>query len=1103
MKITTLLWCVAVVSACANVPTPNAAEAARLAEARRLLATAPLQSLDVAESLLADNPRLREARLLAAEGSLAVARAPGEQRAHLHLQDASRNFELALEGVDDNDYPSALKSWAECEYELGEFADASTTAQRAANALAAPGTEFARRDGAAALLLAGRADLQQFVLLRQRELDRGEKDSRGIVAPSRKASELAMTAGAHFVAARPYFPGESTTNVALIHRWLDQPGEATIELERGLRESPTESAIHDAYIAWMCENSQFDAMVGAYSRFVRENPATPILRWHQGRALYARADKLRQDGSFKAAAAMFGKADAAFGEYLAMVPAHAAATNQWRALCNLQHAQVAVDMGDLITAQDQLLRAGETSPAVTAHVDGDPLLFSRTAFAIHRALADGGDDALSRTLAWNEQLLQRFPDRFGFVYNNAALAARDLGVQKANAGDTTAAQALWQRSYSHYEKAVQLSPTDARIINDCGLMLLYHLDRDLGHARELFDRTITTGTAQLAALPANTARDERERIEEAVGDAYQNLAVLLRDKQQQPTATWRPFCEQAVQYFPHQRREAAAMLRELDAKAAAPQGGGAEALAKQADAIKAKVAASDFDGALTLLDTIAQDCKAHAPYYLLRGDITLQLAEQAKQQGRKGIDFFYQDAVAAFTRAVELDAEPAAPRQKLAQAQFGAGDLAGCVKTLSSLLLHLQSQGGGKPDDLLAAHGLRADAAARSYAQQKQADANADDKDLLAAARTSFRLLEEKGQLTTERRTLWSVTEQWAGAGAEAVQVYVRALAKTPDDLALLEALLNTAAATQQIPLAVEALGKRTDATGLWYLGKARYWLADVERQANKTADAQRTLDAARGAFGDSMQKNAAYRDSCEQWSAMVLGKKGNIAFWTDDLANAEKWLLEAARTRPDQVATDLGLAETTKLGLMRLADKFFKQNDLAKTEAIYRAASDAANSDLDLLNNSGLFARDHGNELERAGKDKEAMAMYEQSYKAYRRALLLDAGNVRLRNDCALIAIHHLDRDWDECKKWLDGAIADGEKTLRDNPPEDPNDKQQLDEAVGDCYENLALWHLKHSKDAAAAKAAAQQSTKHHPGERRPGARRHLQAAERLLQGK
>ena len=125
-----------------------------------------------------------------------------------------------------------------------------------------------------------------------------------------------------------------------------------------------------------------------------------------------------------------------------------------------------------------------------------------------------------------------------------------------------------------------------------------------------------------------------------------------------------------------------------------------------------------------------------------------------------------------------------------------------------------------------------------------------------------------------------------------------------------------------------------------------------------------------------------------------------------------------------------------------------------------------------------------------------DAMEMFEQSYKAYHRAQQLDPTSVRLRNDCALIAIYHLERDWDEMKKLLEAAATDGQKILDSNPPEDPDERQNLDEAVGDCYENLALWHIKHSKDGAAAKAAALKSKEYYPGEERPGARRHLEAA-------
>jgi len=1121
MKPTTLLWCATVVAACANLSAPTPDQEARLAQGRALLAEDPLRALDVADELLTGNPDLRAARLLLAEGSLALARS-GRGQANLYLVDAATNFEKATTGLPDEQAPAALHALAECRYELAEFGAGSDAAQRAARGYLAGDTPGERLDAANALLLAGKCDLQLLVASRQAELAAGTPDRRGKVEFGRESLALAQRAAGHFTGARRELPGPATLQLVLLQQWLEQPAEVVREYERGLREAPAETALHDGYIQWMRDSGQGEALLGAYARIVREQPSTPILRWHHGRVVFLHADQLRRDGNFQGALAAYGKSDGIFGEYLAMVPGHADAANQWRALCHLSMSRCAVESGDLTTAERHLFAAGATSPAATAYENGTPQLvdsfgnhFHGALFAIHRALTETGDDALARTLAFNERVLAQYPGRWGFLHNNAALAARDLGVQKAQAFDDRAAMELWERSYRHYEQAVALSPDDARIVNDCGLMLIYHLGRDLDRARSLFERAIALGTAQLAAMPSDTPVRDRENLEEAVGDAWQNLAVLSRQHEQKPFAEYRRFCEEAVKFFPYQRREAARLLRtegaddlpstaraDASAGGATPaQGGAAEAMAKRADAVKAKVAAEDYDAALALLDEIAKECKDHAPFHVLRGELTMKLAAQARDAGRRGVDLLFQDAVAAWQRAVELDAEPNLPRQMLAQAQYEAGQVAEAAQTLDRLLLHMQAGGGGKPEELSALHTLRANAAARAYAQKK--NAGADDKELLTAARASFRFTEEKQQLDLPLLQLWSATEQWAGTGAEAVNVFARALQRTPDDGRLFDPLIDTAAVTRQMQLAVDALRSRTDATGQWYLGKARFLLAHAERTAGKPDQAQQTLDAARADFAASMQQNPAFRDSSEQWIAMCFGKKGTIALGADDATNAEKWLLESARMRPDRLVDDLGDGETTKRSILFLVDKFLKRNDLAKVESIARAAAEAATGDVDLQNNSGLFARDHGNELERAGKVKEAQAMYEQSYKAYRRAHGLDPGNVRLRNDCALIAIWHLERDWELSKQLLDGAIADGEKTLRESPPADRDQKEQLDEAVGDCWENLALWQLKHGKDPAAAKAAALKSQQYHPGQRRGNARRHLQAAERLLQGK
>lgn len=1138
MKISTLLWCATVVAACANVAPPNPAEAERLSTARTLLAQDPHAACRIADELLADNDALREARLLRADGSIRIAASDPRNRGSL-LLDAVSDLQKAVQGMADDAAAPALRQLAECQYELGEFEAGSDAGTRAAAAYAALETPSARRDAAAAMLVAARCDLRLFTAARQAEIDGGTKDALGRVPIGSDTARLATNAAARFAGARSTFPGESVVSTALLHRWLGQTSEVGAEYERGLRDFPEEVAIHDAYIQWMLDSGQQRALLGSYSLLVRANPGVTALRWHQGRALYRCADLAREQGDFAAAKNGYAKSDAVFAEYGAMAPQNRDGANQWRALCDLASAKVSLTMGDPVSAGTELLRAADRSAATTTYQNGAPVLhdsfgehFTGVLFAIHRTLNETADDALAATLAWNERVLQRFPDRFGFVYNNAALAARDLGTRKANDGDVAAAKQLWERSFAHYEKALALSPNDPRIVNDCGLMLLYHLERDYDRARNLFDRAIELGEKQLRALAADAPRAEREHVEEAIGDAYQNIAVLMRTRLGQPFASYAPFCEQSVRYYPYERREAAALLRSQGrddvastarAGGAAPtpasQGGAAEALEKQRARIEQKVADENLDGALVVLDELSKECREHAPYHALRGDLTLRLARQAAAEQRKGTELLFQEAVAALVRAVELDPEPVAPRLLLAQAQFESNKAEDAIASATRLLLHMQSQGGGKPEDLLALHTLRARAAGAVYAQKK--GAGTEDKELLDAARASYRYLDDKGALDAAQRTAWSTTEEWAGAGAEATNVFLRGIQKKPDDQALLEAVITVGYRTQQLPAVVAALAKGDDAVTLWYLGKARFWLADQEGAAKKLAEAQATLDQAKAAFVASMQRNPGFRNSSEQWIAMVTGKKGYLAFLAKDHTNAEKWLLEAAKARPDQIGAEIGshtfangttVPLTTKLGVMLLAETFGQ--DLGKLEALYRAAAEAANSDVDLLNNAALFARDHGEALAKKGQKEQATELYERSYRTYERAVQLAPTDlakldqamlsVRLRNDLALMAIQYVGRDWESSRRLLDSAIADGDRALADNNPTNDYEKQlreQLGIAVGDCHENVALWHLRHSQDFAAAKAAAEKSLTY-PGPR-GGARAHLREAERKLQGK
>jgi hypothetical protein len=1102
----------------------------------------PDRALAITDKLLQRYPDRPDVHLVAAAGNVALA---GLNRRGLDnrlvLEDAAKHFAAAASLTEQPG--DAYRGLAEVRYQMADFDGARDAAAKAVKALQLE--QPADLDGtAAALIIAAKSDLQYLVALRQQEMSEGKADENGFVRPGSEALKLADSALQKLEAAQRRLPAEGFRTGAMVYQWIGQNDNAAMDLERGIRAAPKATELHEALLQLYLNMQQPRALEAAYGNFSREMPDEPLLRWYRGRALVALADDLRARSQFTPAMENYRLAGESFSRYANDVPAHYAAAQQWIAICELSIARVAVDAGDLATGKAHLYAAADASPLALEYDGMMPQLmdsfrshFAGVVFAISRTLSESGRDPLADTLAFNEEIIARYPDKWGFVYNNAALPARDLGVritqdlesldEEQRKQALSSAMELWERSYQHYEKAVELSPDDARIVNDCGLMLIYHLNRDFDRAQQCFEKAIAVGQPQLDAMAADAPREDRNLLEEAVGDAWQNLGVLSERHLHRPFTSYEEYLEKAITYYPYKRREAWRMLQRgrqpTDTPAGAPGGGLAaaqvalagpatgrptavgqqgndkEAFDKLKNEVDRKLQDNDLDGALTLLDRSSKQLKGYAPYQALRGDISLRHAIAARDAGRTDVEFLFQDAVTALSRAVDMDSEPSWPRVLLAQAQYESGGMQDAVGTANSLLLHLQSQGGGTDEEVTATHRVRANAAARVYVQDKSAKGA---EEMLRDARNSFRLLEERKLLDAGLGRTWSAMEATAGAAGEAVGILQRQLAGAPDDMALLGAVVDTAANVGEAALAVEALAGRTDAAGLWFLGKARYYRGAEQRAAADNKAAIATLQQAKQNFERSKQENAGYAQSCDQWIAVCLGKMGNAAITEGDLDSAEDWLLKALEIQPQRISDDLGLGDTTKLGVMILADKY-AASDPKKTEAIYRRAVRSAYADPDLLNNAGLFSRDVGEAMVRSGASMaDAKDYFEASYDSYKKAVELDPNSVRLRNDCALLAVHWLERDWDDSRRLLNSAIEDGQQQL-DGFQGVPEDRRQLDEAVGDCYENLALWHLKHSGDAEAAKAAAEKSLEFYPGARRPGANRHLREAQKRLEGK
>lgn len=93
-----------------------------------------------------------------------------------------------------------------------------------------------------------------------------------------------------------------------------------------------------------------------------------------------------------------------------------------------------------------------------------------------------------------------------------------------NLGFTCREAARYDQSYAAYERCIALAPDSVRYLNDTGLILLYHLHRDLDRAEALFARAVELGAAQYPTLAPDDPAEPTLRS--AYGDALLNDALI-------------------------------------------------------------------------------------------------------------------------------------------------------------------------------------------------------------------------------------------------------------------------------------------------------------------------------------------------------------------------------------------------------------------------------------------------------------------------------------------------------------------------------------------------------------------------------------------------
>ena len=95
-------------------------------------------------------------------------------------------------------------------------------------------------------------------------------------------------------------------------------------------------------------------------------------------------------------------------------------------------------------------------------------------------------------------------------WNNYAFLCRETGQYEA--------------SYTAYRRALELTPEDPSLINDCAVILQYHLLRDLDQAKKMYEQVIEL--AKKVVLDPKSNAEQRARAIQSAQDAAGNLAKM-------------------------------------------------------------------------------------------------------------------------------------------------------------------------------------------------------------------------------------------------------------------------------------------------------------------------------------------------------------------------------------------------------------------------------------------------------------------------------------------------------------------------------------------------------------------------------------------------
>ena len=464
----------------------NLGRAGRIDEAIDLLATTRKRFPDalVIQSMLARTYALKADATRMTSGRDATVQ--------LYYEDAVRTARAVL-AIDAQDLDARLVL-ASSLLELGE---AEAAFEEATMAVAKAPRAYSTQ------ALLGRIAYERFVAA-QRSAAEAEGEAKS--AATALAGTMRDAASAAFRAAAEAEPSRSFPKVALgdLLAWSgDLPGAAA-RYGEALALDPWAKVNHDWLRSALGGKDRAELYAKARTTYGAREGAKPsglaLLGWYEAQACFDQAgeagtEATRRTELWKRAAELFGDTVDAMPEYVD--------TGWWL----MQSRYWAGDLAGAIAAATKFAQQNPRRFADMIRGDDDTIAgVVGLAAKEYQAGHIVGSRDLNQVIAYARSTADD--------WNNYAFLCRETRA--------------YRESLVGYERALELEPESPQLLNDCAVILQYHLadDANLARAKGMYERAIELATAQLAA--GGLAANRRELVSTALRDARNNLAALER-----------------------------------------------------------------------------------------------------------------------------------------------------------------------------------------------------------------------------------------------------------------------------------------------------------------------------------------------------------------------------------------------------------------------------------------------------------------------------------------------------------------------------------------------------------------------------------------------